>query len=31
MQIQLNDNPDSFTWHLTISGVYSVKSLYDDF
>jgi hypothetical protein len=29
--VQLKDEPDRFHWHLTASGVFSVKSLYADF
>jgi hypothetical protein len=28
--VQLNDNEDRFTWNLTESGVFSVKSMYND-
>jgi hypothetical protein len=31
MEVQLNDQPDSFCWNLTTSGKFSVKSLYTDF
>jgi hypothetical protein len=30
MQVQLNDEPDSFIWHLKTSGVFSVKYLYEE-
>jgi hypothetical protein len=30
MEVQLSDEPDKFTWHLTISGIFLVKSLYVD-
>jgi hypothetical protein len=28
--VQLNDSEDRFTWNLTESGVFSVKSMYND-
>jgi hypothetical protein len=28
IQVQLNDQPDSFVWNLTQSGVFTVKSMY---
>jgi hypothetical protein len=31
MNINLTDEPDRFKWHLTTSGIFSVKSLYADF
>jgi hypothetical protein len=31
MTVQQNDEPDCFKWHLTTSGVFSMKSLYADF
>jgi hypothetical protein len=31
MQVQPNDDPDSFTWHLTTSGVSSAKYLYENY
>jgi hypothetical protein len=30
MKVNLTDDSDSFIWHLTESGVFSVKSLYTD-
>jgi hypothetical protein len=30
MEVNLTDDSDSFIWHLTESGVFSVKSLYTD-
>jgi hypothetical protein len=29
-EVQLSDERDKFTWHLTGSGIFSVKSLYVD-
>jgi hypothetical protein len=31
MVIQLTDEPDSFSWHLTAFGIFSVKSLYAEY
>jgi hypothetical protein len=31
MQIHLNDDPNSSTWHLSTSGAFSIKSLYEDY
>ena len=30
MDINLNDDPDVFTWKLTTNGVFTVKSMYED-
>jgi len=31
MGVSLNDEPDSFTWSLTSTGIFSVKSMYANF
>jgi hypothetical protein len=31
MNIQLNDEPDRFKWHLTTTGLFTVKSMYADY
>ena len=31
MSVLLNDDDDKFKWNLTLSGLFTVKSLYDDF
>jgi hypothetical protein len=31
MNIQISNEPDSFTWHLTPSGFFIVKSLYVEY
>jgi hypothetical protein len=31
MNIQIFKEPDSFTWHLTPFGVFTVKSLYEEY
>jgi hypothetical protein len=31
MGVHLTDEPNSFVWHLTSSGVFSVKSLYEKY
>jgi hypothetical protein len=30
MNIHLNDEPDRFKWHLTTTGLFTVKSMYAD-
>jgi hypothetical protein len=31
MEANLSDEPDSFVWKLNASGVFTVKSMYEDF
>jgi hypothetical protein len=31
MNIQLNDEPNRFKWHLTTTGLFTVKSMYADY
>jgi hypothetical protein len=31
MGVHLNDEQDKFTWHLSASGIYSVKSYYAEY
>jgi hypothetical protein len=31
MEVQLNNEQDKFKWHLTTSGIFSVKSYYAEF
>jgi hypothetical protein len=31
MNFQLSEEPDSYIWHLTTSGIFTVKSLYEEY
>jgi hypothetical protein len=31
MNVYLSDEPDSFKWNLTTTGIFSVKSMYVDY